>query len=245
MRNKLKYGKKKNGILKKVIILSLISASAAVTAVIVYKQRNNIIALNYAVNYSAEGREKLQDENDKLIADIIDSLSDEGVSLLTEEEITRFKSGDLSEEQVLEIIEERKIINDNISKGTSNAVNTNDEKEDNNTTPDSSDNIGDLTAQIYSLRSSFSGKVDSIVAQAQSDAASGQYTKSELISKYAGQLSSLEKSCDAQFDSIVSQIEEELKQTGGNTDVVSDLRKAYQNEKSIKKASILSKYTGR
>lgn len=59
-----------------------------------------------------------------------------------------------------------------------------------------------------------------------------------------GQLFLLEKSCDAQFDSIVSQIEE-LKQTGGNTYVVSDLRKAYQNEKSIKMASILSKYTGR
>lgn len=102
----MKYGEKKKGIVKKVIILSLIAASAAVTAVIVYKQRNNIIALNYAVNYS-------------------------------------------------------------------------------NTTPESSNNIGDLTAQIYSLRSSFSGKVDSLVAQAKSDAASGQYTKRELISKYA------------------------------------------------------------
>lgn len=241
----MKYGKKKNGIVKKVIILSLIATSGAGTAAIVYKQRNNIIALNYAVNYSAEGREKLQDKNDKLIAGIIDILSDEGVSLLTEEEITQFKNGDLSEEQVLEIIEERKIINDNISKSNSYAMNTNDDKEDNNTPPDSSNNIGDLTAQIYSLRSSFSGKVDSLVAQAKSDAASGLYTKSELISKYAGQLSSLEESCDAQFNSIVSQIEEELKQTGGNSGVVSDLRKAYQNEKSIKKASILSKYTGR
>lgn len=70
--------------------------------------------MNYALNYSPEEREKLQDENDRLIADIIDRLSDEGVSLLTEEEITQFKSGDLSEEQVLEIIGERKIANDKI-----------------------------------------------------------------------------------------------------------------------------------
>ena len=38
-------------------------------------------------------------------------------------------------------------------------------------------------------------------------------------------------------------IESELSKTNGDTSLISELRSAYENEKSIKKASLLSNYT--
>ncbi len=256
---------KKKTIVKRSVILVVIAALCVGVAVILHKQRNNIIALNYAVNYSAEDREKLREDNDKLIVGIVDSLSSEGVDLLTDEEKTQLKNGELSKEQVFEIIGEAsqstakaddakvetevktEVDAESESKTevkSETKTDTADDKSDGQTSS-TENNIAALIAQIYSLRSTFSEKVDQVVSQALSDLASGEYTKSELISKYLEIVSSLEASCDEQFDSIVSQIESELKRTGGDFELISELRAAYQNEKNLKKASILSDYAGK
>ncbi len=248
---------KKKLVLRRVIVLSLTIIFGISAIVVIFKQRNNITALHYALNCSEEDREQLQKDNNELIADIVEKLNKEGVGLLTDDEVSRLKSGDLTEEQVLEIIGERSNSANNVpntsepteyesaksdvENNSNDSASSESETQSKNTVQ--SNNISSLVSQIYSLRSSFSGQVDSLVSQAQADAASGKYTKSELIGKYAGQLSSLEGSCDSQFNSLVSQIESELSKTNGDTSLISELRSAYENEKSIKKASLLSNYT--
>lgn len=248
---------KKKLVLRRVIVLSLIIISGISAVVVILKQRNNISALHYALNCSEEDREQLQKDNNELIADIVEKLNKEGIGLLTDDEVSSLKNGDLTEEQVLEIIGERSNSANNVpntsepteyesakSDGESSDSNDNAASESKTQSENKvqSNNISSLISQIYSLRSSFSGQVDSIASQAQTDAASGKYTKSELIGKYAGQLSSLEGSCDSQFNSLVSQIESELSKTNGDTSLISELRSAYANEKRIKKASVFSKY---
>ena len=248
---------KKKLVLRRVIVLSLTIIFGISAIVVIFKQRNNITALHYALNCSEEDREQLQKDNNELIADIVEKLNKEGVGLLTDDEVSRLKSGDLTEEQVLEIIGERSNSANNVpntsepteyesaksdvENNSNDSASSESETQSKNTVQ--SNNISSLVSQIYSLRSSFSGQVDSLVSQAQADAASGKYTKSELIGKYAGQLSSLEGSCDSQFNSLVSQIESELSKTNVDTSLISELRSAYENEKSIKKASLLSNYT--
>lgn len=248
---------KKKLVLRRVIVLSLTIIFGISAIVVIFKQRNNITALHYALNCSEEDREQLQKDNNELIADIVEKLNKEGVGLLTDDEVSRLKSGDLTEEQVLEIIGERSNSANNVpntsepteyesaksdvENNSNDSASSESETQSKNTVQ--SNNISSLVSQIYSLRSSFSGQVDSLVSQAQADASSGKYTKSELIGKYAGQLSSLEGSCDSQFNSLVSQIESELSKTNGDTSLISELRSAYENEKSIKKASLLSNYT--
>lgn len=252
----MRLDSKKKLVFKKVIVLSLIIISGISAVVVILKQRNNISALHYALNCSEEDREQLQKDNNELIADIAEKLNKEGVGLLTDDEVSRLKNGDLTEAQVLEIIGERSNSANNVpntsepteyeSAKSDVENNSNDsasyESETQSKNTVQSNNISSLVSQIYSLRSSFSGQVDSLVSQAQTDAASGKYTKSELIGKYAGQLSSLEGSCDSQFNSLVSQIESELSKTNGDTSLISELRSAYANEKRIKKASVFSKY---
>lgn len=248
---------KKKLVLRRVIVLSLIIIFGISAIVVIFKQRNNITALHYALNCSEEDRKQLQKDNNELIADIVEKLNKEGVGLLTDDEVSRLKNGDLTEAQVLEIIGERSNSSNNVpntsepteyesaksdvENNSNDSASSESETQSKNTVQ--SNNISSLVSQIYSLRSSFSGQVDSLVSQAQADAASGKYTKSELIGKYAGQLSSLEGSCDSQFSSLVSQIESELSKTNGDTSLISELRSAYENEKSIKKASLLSNYT--
>lgn len=247
---------KKKLVLRRVIVLSLIIISGISAVVVILKQRNNISALHYALNCSEEDREQLQKDNNELIADIVEKLNKEGIGLLTDDEVSSLKNGDLTEEQVLEIIGERSNSANNVpntsepteyesaksdvENNSNDSASSESETQSKNTVQ--SNNISSLVSQIYSLRSSFSGQVDSLVSQAQADAASGKYTKSELIGKYAGQLSSLEGSCDSQFNSLVSQIESELSKTNGDTSLISELRSAYANEKRIKKASVFSKY---
>lgn len=253
----MKLESKKKLVLKRVIVISLIIILGISAIGVILKQRNNITALHYALNCSEEDREQSQKDSNELIADIVEKLNKEGIGLLTDDEVKSLKNGDLTEEQILEIIGERSNSENNVpntsepteyesaeSDGKSNSndsASSESETQSKNTVQSS--NISSLVSQIYSLRSSYLGQIDSIVSQAQAEAASGQYTKSELIGKYAGQLSSLEGSCDSQFNSLVSQIESELSKTNGDTSLVSELRSAYENEKSIKKASLLSKYT--
>ena len=52
----------------------------------------------------------------------------------------------------------------------------------------------------------------------------------------------LEGECDAQMDSLLSQINDELVRTGGDTSVVSQIKTAYQNEKSLTKSALMDKY---
>lgn len=253
----MRLDSKKKLVFKKVIVLSLIIISGISAVVVILKQRNNISALHYALNCSEEDREQLQRDNNELIADIVEKLNKEGIGLLTDDEVSSLKNGDLTEEQVLEIIGNRSNRENNVlnaseppeyesaksdgesSDSSDNAASESKTQSENKV---QSNNISSLISQIYSLRSSFSGQVDSIVSQAQADAASGKYTKSEIIGKYAGQLSSLEGPCDSQFSSLVSQIESELTKTNGDTSLISELRSAYANEKRIKKASVFSKY---
>lgn len=104
---KLKFKNKKWVVFKKVIILILIIISSISAVVVILKQRNNISALHYALNCSEEDREQLQKDNNELIVDIVEKLNKEGIGLLTDDEVSSLKNGDLTEEQVLEIIGKR------------------------------------------------------------------------------------------------------------------------------------------
>lgn len=201
-----------------------------------YWQWENITALKYMLTNSTEENSDMLKESEKVINNIVEKLSDEGLSALPEEAVEMMNNGELTEKDAADIIS-GKITVDEIKNKNNSTTNT--EISNQNTTESS--NISNLVAQIYSLRSSFVGKLDSLIAQAKAEWSAGGVNKKDFISKYIGLGTSLEGQCDAQFESIISQIREELKRTGGDESIISELKKAYKNEKTAKKASILSK----
>lgn len=196
-----------------------------------YWQWENITALKYMLTNSAEETSQMLKENEKVINNIVEKLSDEGISALPEEAVEMMNNGELTEKEAADIISGKTTIDE-----VKNKKNNTDESQANT----EASNISNLVAQIYSLRSSFVGKLDSLIAQAKAEWSAGGVNKKDFISKYIGLGTSLEGQCDAQFESIISQIKEELKRTGGDESIISELKKAYKNEKTAKKASILS-----
>ena len=196
-----------------------------------YWQWENITALKYMLTNSSEETTQMLKENEKVINNIVEKLSDEGISALPEEAVEMMNNGELTEKDAADIISGKTTIDK-----VKNKKNNTDESQANS----EASNISNLVAQIYSLRSSFVGKLDSLIAQAKAEWSAGGVNKKDFISKYIGLGTSLEGQCDAQFESIISQIKEELKRTGGDESIISELKKAYKNEKTAKKASILS-----
>lgn len=196
-----------------------------------YWQWENITAIKYMLTNSTEETFQMLKENEKVINNIVEKLSDEGISALPEEAVEMMSNGELTEKDAADIISGKTTIDE-----VKNKKNNTDESQANS----EPSNISNLVAQIYSLRSSFVGKLDSLIAQAKAEWSAGGVNKKDFISKYIGLGTSLEGQCDAQFESIISQIKEELKRTGGDESIISELKKAYKNEKTAKKASILS-----
>ena len=109
--------------------------------------------------------------------------------------------------------------------------------------PDKPSELENLIAQIYILRADFSGQLDSLVGQAKAEyIANKGKNKAGIAGKYLRMASDLEGACDSQMESILSKIDAELKSTGGDSGIISEIRSAYENEKSIKKADLLAKY---
>lgn len=101
-----------------------------------------------------------------------------------------------------------------------------------------------MVGEIYALRTSFTGQLDGLLRQAKSEYAAMSPTeweknKKAFVSKYIGLAGGLESSCDSQMEEILGRIESHLKKTGGNTALVKEIRKVYENEKALKKSSYM------
>ena len=64
-----------------------------------------------------------------------------------------------------------------------------------------------------------------------------------IAGKYLKTVASLESQCDKDVESLLSDLRTELEAQGKDTSIIETLRKAYNEEKSLKKAYYLDVYT--
>ena len=214
------------------ILFSILFLLVIAVTVLVKWQWNNITALRYATTYSEEELHRMQAENDQTIAEIYGQLSDIDVSRLPEEAKELLQTGELSEEVAVAVL--------------IGQLSWEDAKQDLSASPNHSEaqasRVDDIIAQIYVLRSSYVGKLDSLVMQAWGEYRSGSISKADLISKYVGIGYGLEGECDARMAGLLSELSQELSRTGEDPSLVDTIRRTYQSEKSIKKAEMIAKY---
>ncbi len=110
--------------------------------------------------------------------------------------------------------------------------------------------VNSTIAKIYVLKSEYTSSINSLISQGKSElsalSASGEVTNSaklDLLDKYAGLGNELESSCDAKMETLLGELESQLNQTGGDTGIIDEIRSSYEQEKSLKKAELLSKYS--
>ncbi len=218
---------------KSIIIWTIVIVLVLSLAGVCYWQRNNIEAAYYAFFLSEEKRADLEKENNEIMNSIMEKFSQEGISALPEEAVQMIYEGSLTEEDAVNIITGR-VTFEEVKAG--HKPSASQAPADSTQTPE----IAALVAKIYILRGDFVGRLDALVSQGYAEYKAGTTSKKALAGKYLGLGASLEGQCDAQMESILSQIEAELKKSGGDLSLVSQIRAAYRSEKAAKKASIMS-----
>lgn len=197
---------------------------------LIYWQWNTITAVWYAFQYTPEQTQQLEQQNQQVMQEIADQFPGVDVSLLPDEAREMLSKGELSEETAAAIIT-GKITWEEVKVNPSAAA-----------VLEEPSHVDDIVARIYVLRSGYTGRVDSLIAQALADYRANKGTESELMTQYVGKGYALEAECDAQIEALLSELSAELKRTGGDMGLVSQIRTAYQQEKSLKKAAIIAKY---
>lgn len=205
-----------------VILLVLV---VILTAVVVW-QWDNIQVLFVSVNYSAETIDTMAQDNEQQLNQLLNDLAEGDVRALSDEEIQKLISGELSEEEAIEII-----------------------KDMSGNQPQSHSRIDDIISRMFLLRAEYVNRLTSLENDAKSKAKEIFRKKTSIterlafIEKYTGKGLGLEKECDARMKSLVGELESEIKKSGKNASIVSEVRQYYETEKKLKKSQLLSKYS--
>lgn len=240
--------------------LVVLVAAGAGTA---WQFRNEIQAMQYFLSYSPEQQQELEQENEKTLEAILEQANLPadvfGDPSLSQEELEQKLK---EKEQQAQSSAGNDVSVPSNGSGQAGGSNAGTEKPGGNSQQSNSGatvpaeqkpadsqqtydaELAAMVGEIYALRSSFTGQLDGLLRQAKSEYAAMSPTeweknKKAFVSKYIGLAGGLESSCDSQMEEILGRIESHLKKTGGNTALVKEIRKVYENEKALKKSSYM------
>jgi chemotaxis protein histidine kinase CheA len=109
--------------------------------------------------------------------------------------------------------------------------------------------IAQIIAQIYILRENMTSQLESVLGKAKTEYKAlpkAEQTKSkkiEVASKYLSEALTLEQTCDGQVNDLLAELNTLLVETGGDASVVEEIRKAYKQEKALKKSYYINLYS--
>lgn len=211
--------------------------------------QNELQAVNYYLRYSQEEQAMLEQENEAMLENVlqqanlpVEIFTD---SSLTTEEIAQ-KLEALAQEQSSTTDNEDGVYTQNVEAvGSAEEHPSNSSSSINTTSQNYDAELAAMVGEIYALRASFVGQLDGLLQQAKAEYSAlspeqREKQKNSLTSKYIGLAGNLESNCDSQMESILSRIQKHLKETGGDTSLVKEIRKVYENEKALKKSYYMS-----
>lgn len=234
--------KKKRHKITKTIVLTVIICFVFAIGYVAYMQKDNINALKYATSYSEQEIESKLIENNDILNEEIRKISDIEYEELSEKDRENLKNGTLTAEDAVEIIAQ-KSFNKTEVNNEHNQLSEPDKAENIQLS-----NVEGLLAQIYVAKAEFLNSIDSLVSQVKSEWTSLDSSekttarKKDMISKYTSIGKNLENQCDANMETLLAQLEAELAKTGGDMSIATTIRNTYTEEKSLRKAELISKY---
>lgn len=209
-------------------------------------QKDHIKALITGVKYSKEELGEMMVSAQDELKKAVESFSGEELREYTPEELEQIENGEISSDEVM-----AKIINEALEKklGTTNS----NQGASNRSTGNNAEKTADIIinehiAQLYAIKSSYMGQIDSLIAQGAAEyselvkAGNASSAKQTLLPRYISAATSLESACDNEVEQVISSLSAELKKKNHSLDIIKTIRSAYANEKSIKIAQIVNKY---
>lgn len=216
-----------------------------VAGFVVYKYYNYFSAFYHVVTNSSDKLEEKKLETDQRAIETIKEFGIETVRPLSEEETAKLNSGELTEEDAVNIVLGR-LDSETDNKPESNtnqdnpSVNTSDDSTVSEDLNEKNAEIAQLIGKIYVLKAKFTSELDAVEQWVHSEY--NKLTAEEKKSRSAkvkigreaySRALALEADCDSQIDDILNRLTLLLEETGQSTALVSEIRKAYENEKKV------------
>ncbi len=228
------------------ILLTLFLIILIIVGALAFWQRDNISALINGMKYSSDDlalqldtkREELKTKVEKYTSAAINDIS-------AEDEEKLFNGGMTIEE----ISDKYKLPIDVMKENpdqSKNADNTSVAGEDNSKAIDDAISAG--VSKMYALKAKYVSKLGELEREVINEYSSlpkekqNAKSKKEIVTKNINYIAEMEQKCDSEVKTALSTLKKQLKELNGDTEIVSILEEAYENEKELKKAYYLSLY---
>ncbi len=250
------------------IFVFVVAAILCLSAFLYIKYDNNLKAAWFLFTTDIDKKQELIEKNEKVYSDALESLSDEGITI-TEEKKQQLNSGNLTEEEAIKIILGEDKPAGNGGSDTNKDINKDKPTRDDTPSPKphtdkqpetsgsetnsgkESQTDGDSAkaiAKMYVLKSKFTSKLSGIEIEikkkynALPKEQQNPSSRKSIAGSYIKEVSALEKECDTEVEQALSELKAALEAKNKSIDIVDTLRKAYNDEKSLKKAYYLDVY---
>ncbi len=233
------------------IVLAVFLAICLAIGWLVYTNWNSIEAFIHSMNTTNEDTIKELEQNKQELENFLSSEEDITVRDLTEEEAKALNEGNLSEEELIEILTGKTpepVATPAPTKNPSKSP-TPTSKPTPTSTPKSEEIISQLIAKLYVQKSQYLNKLDEIEESVRNDYIANennwdtlQAAKQDYLKKYLPVVASWEKTCDEMVYGILDEIRTELKKQGKDDTIVETMKSSYREEKKLKKTYFINRY---
>lgn len=232
------------------IILAVLLAVLLLLGWFVYKNWNSISAVLHSFETTEEQTVQEIEQTKQELQNYINNEEDITVRDLTEEEAKALSSGELTEDEVVELLTGSTPAPEPTKKPTGNNKPSKTQTPATpKPTPDSDKIVSELIAKLYVQKSKYLNKLDAIEDEVMSEYLnnwkqwdSKKAAKQALLKKYLPRVSSWEKECDSVVYGILDEIRAELKKSGKDTSIVDTMKQSYLDEKKLKKTYFINRY---
>ena len=199
-----------------------------------------------------ETPEQLQERKENLDNKQKEALEKAGldnIRPLDETEKEELDKGNITKDEAIEIITGKTTLDD-IKQNKENVQSGKPEQQAPASKPvDNSANerVAQLVGEIYVLEANFTSQLNSLEAWALSQfepvpMEQKAAKKKELAAIGFPKLAALERECDTKVEAILSELNEVLKASGQGTELVDQIRNAYEEKKIVTKSHYISEY---
>lgn len=227
---------------KTVILLIIFLVILIAGGIFARKYWNYFSAFYYVATQNSDKLVEKKEETDQKAIDTIKEYGIETVRPLSEEESSKLNSGELTEEEAVNIILGK---TDNGTEAsteiTQNQENNQVVNSEQQKLQEKNEEIAQLIGKVYVLKAKFTGELDKIekwvheeYRKLSSEEKKSTSAKVKIGRSAYSKALALQSDCDAQMEEIFGRLTVLLKETGQSTALVDEIRAAYENEKKVK-----------
>ena len=238
---------------KKIIIVSCL-VLLLILGWFAYKNWNSIDAIVHSLNTTEEETVREIEQTKEELSYYLETEENITVRELTEEESKALSEGTITEDEAIELMTGKKTDPEkepSETKAPKPQEGTESETSQPAKTPEESsgDRVSELIAKLYVEKSKYLNKLDDIEASVRAEYLSDPHNwesksaaKKDLLKKYLPEVAAWEKTCDSTVYGTLDEIRAELRKSGKDESIVDTMKKAYLEEKKLKKTYFINRY---